>query len=102
MMELVPVRVHEPAGTRVTFSCSYRSNERLNIEFVALKSDKPVRVFSKRDILTDFPAKYSWGANRKWTLVLEKEHRKVACTLKNVRGVVVGQLTASVNTGYLT
>ena len=99
MMELVPLRVHEPVGTRTTFSCSYRSNERLSIEFEALKEYPGVRLVSKREILSDYFSRYSWGANRKWTLVLEAEHRMVVCRLKNSRGGVVGQLTAVLNPG---
>lgn len=99
MMELIPLRVHEPVGTRTTFSCSYRSNERLSIEFEALKEYPGVRLVSKREILSDYFSRYSWGANRKWTLVLEAEHRMVVCRLKNSRGGVVGQLTAVLNPG---
>ena len=99
-MELVPLRVHEPAGTRTEFTCSYRSNERLSIEFAAYKTDTAARrLFTKREVLGDFLSRYSWGASRRWELVLEREHRTVACILKNGQGLVVGQLTASVNTG---
>lgn len=98
-MELVPLRVQEPPGTRITFSCSYRSNERLSIEFAVLKRELPTRVVSRRDLLPDYVTRYSWGATRRWTVVLEQQHRMVACTLSNDRGLVVGQLTAVVNTG---
>ena len=108
MMELVPLRVAAPPGTRTTFSCSYRSNERLSIEFEALnaRDTASLRVFSKRSVMTAAAAaersgrqQYSWGANRRWTLVLEARHRMVACNLRNARGLVVGQLTAVIETG---
>ena len=102
MMELVPLRVYEPPGTRTTFSCSYRSNERLSIEFEALKTLETARVFSKRSVMADYLSRYSWGANRKWTLVLEPDHRMVACNLRNSRGFIVGQLTAVIDTGSAT
>ena len=35
-MELVPIRVHAAAGSRATFTCSYRGHERLAIEFQVL------------------------------------------------------------------
>ena len=106
MMELVPLRVAAPPGTRTTFSCSYRSNERLSIEFEALnaRDTASLRVFSKRSVMPVAAERggrqqYSWGANRRWTLVLEARHRMVACNLRNARGLVVGQLTAVIETG---
>ena len=100
LLELVPLRVHEPAGSRAEFTCRYRSNERLSIEFAAYKTDQAaVRLFSKREVLGDFLSRYSWGATRKWELVLQREHRTVACILRNSQGLVVGQIMATVNTG---
>jgi hypothetical protein len=108
MMELVPLRVYDPPGTRTTLSCSYRSNERLDIEFEALTLRESERILRKRDVTS--PAEttamataadryYSWGANRKWSLVVEADHRMVVCRLKNRLGLMVGQLFSVIESG---
>ena len=104
MMELVPLRVHECPGTRTTFSCSYRSNERLQIEFEALSTLNTAqhnRMFSKREILADLVSRYSWGATRQWTLLVQPHHKLVNCNLRNAKGFLVGQLTAVIETGFV-
>ena len=39
IMALTPLRVHEYEGSRITFTCTYRSSERHTIQFMALTSD---------------------------------------------------------------
>ena len=103
MMELIPLRVVATSGTRTTFTCAYRSNERLTIEFEAISSGKPATTISRRDLLSDYVARYSWGASRKWTVVLQDHHTMVACRVKNGQGFTVGQLHALISKGaFLT
>ena len=78
MMELVPLRVVATPGTRTTFTCAYRSNERLTIELEAI---------------------YSWGVSRKWTIVLQDHHTMVACRVRNGQGVTMGKLHAHISKG---
>jgi hypothetical protein len=99
MMELVPLRVIATPGTRTTFTCAYRSNERLTIEFEAISSGEPTSTMSRRDLLSDYVARYSWGASRKWTVVLQDHHSMVACRVRNGQGVTVGQLHALISKG---
>ena len=106
MMELVPLRVLDPPGSRTTFSCSYRSNERLTIEFEALTllAETEERAISKREVMAEGVAaaaagRYSWGANRKWSRVLAEDDRMVVCRLKNSFGLLVGQLYSVIGSG---
>ena len=101
MMELVPLRVVAAPGTRTTFTCAYRSNERLTIEFEALSTGKgrPPTTMSRRDLLSDYVARYSWGASRKWTIVLQDHHSMVACRVRNDQGMTLGQLHALISKG---
>ena len=99
MMQLVPLRVTYPPETRVTFTCSYRSNERLAIEFQAISESESKFGSTQLGLLSDYVARYSWGAQRKWTIVLKNHHRLVACRVRNHEGTVVGQLHAVVSPG---
>ena len=104
MMELSPLSVHEPAGTCVTFKCSYKSNERLHIEFEALsmvRMNEKRRMMSRREVLEDIMHRYVWGDTRHLTLVIQPEHGLVNCNLRNSQGFIVGQLTAVIHAGQL-
>jgi hypothetical protein len=105
MMELTPLVVYDTPGSRTTLSCSYRSNDRLEIEFEALTLTDTDRMLRKREVtseLTAAAAGYSWGANRKWSLVVSPEHRMVVCRLKNRLGLLVGQLFSVIASGSPT
>ena len=99
IMELLPLRVFPAPGVRTTFTCSYRSNERLTIEFEAISTGHSLPTMSRRDLLSDYVARYSWGASRKWTIVLQKHHTMVACRVRNGQGVTMGQLHALISSG---
>ena len=104
-MELSPEEVCAAPGERVTFTCSARSSERLTIEFLTSALASPVtRAPQPRALAGDSTARYSWGAVRMWTLVLDPEASiaRVTCRVSNVAGVVVGQLHARVYTGDLS
>ena len=109
MMELVPLVVHDPPGARTTLSCSYRSNERLDIEFEALTLTDTERILRKRDTAIEAAVTavevaagagpYSWGANRKWSVLVAEDHRMFVCRLKNRFGILVGQLYSVMASG---
>ena len=97
-MELSPSHVCHVPGTRVTFMCSYRSSERLEIDFETSDTFSPttrVRPQFGRDVT----ARHRWGASRLWTVVLEPDIKMVTCRVTNNLGITVGQLHARVNTG---
>ncbi len=103
MMELTPLVVYDTPGSRTTLSCSYRSNDRLEIEFEALTLTDTDRMLRKREVTSELAAAaagYSWGANRKWSLVVSPDHRMVVCRLKNRLGLLVGQLFSVIASGF--
>ena len=71
-MELSPVTVCAAPGNRITFTCSYISNQRLDIEFSSSSSS-----LVRREIMSDSGARYSWGATRQWTVVVSPDTRQV-------------------------
>ena len=104
MMELTPLNVEDPPGTCVTFKCSYKSNERLHIEFETLSTrhiNENSRLISRREVLEDIMHRYSWGDTRHLTLIIQSQHTLVNCNLRNFRGFIVGQLTAVINPGQV-
>ena len=104
-MELSPEQVCAAPSERITFTCSARSRERLTIEFLTSALSSPVsRQPEPRAIAGDSTARYSWGAVRMWTLVLDPDTSitRVTCRVSNVAGVMVGQLHARVYTGDLS
>ena len=104
-MELSPEQVCAVPGERITFTCSARSRERLTIEFLTSALSSPVsRQPEPQAIAGDSTARYSWGAVRMWTLVLDPDTSitRVTCRVSNVAGVMVGQLHARVYTGDLS
>ena len=101
VMELRPARVclAPGPGTRVTFTCSYRSSQRLDIQFDTSYDYTPrTRVL---DGVRDVTARHNWGATRMWTRELGPDVRMVTCRLTNRAGVTVGQLHARVYSGDL-
>ena len=105
VMELTPARVclAPGPGTRVTFTCSYRSSQRLDIQFDTSHAFTPeTRVLAHElDTVKDVTSRHNWGATRRWTRVLGPDVRMVTCRLTNVAGVTVGQLHARVYSGDL-
>ena len=95
-MELSPVTVCAAPGNRITFTCSYISNQRLDIEFSSSSSS-----LVRREIMSDSGARYSWGATRQWTVVVSPDTRQVTCSLLSSQGATVGQLHANIYTGAL-
>ena len=105
VMELTPARVclAPGPGTRVTFTCSYRSSQWLDIQFDTSHAFTPeTRVLAHElDTVKDVTSRHNWGATRRWTRVLGPDVRMVTCRLTNVAGVTVGQLHARVYSGDL-
>ena len=99
VMELSPAHVCEVPGTHVTFTCSYRSSERLEIEFVTSRVYRPGTARVSQLTGRDITARHSWGAMRKWTVELGSEVRMVTCRVVNLVGLTVGQLHARVKSG---
>ena len=100
-MELSPSHVCHVPGTRVTFMCSYRSSERLEIEFDTSDTFSPMTRVRSQLTGRDVTARHRWGASRMWTVVLEPGIKMVTCRVTNSMGITVGQLHARVNTGDL-
>ena len=98
-MELSPSQVCAAPGARATFYCSYRSPDRLSLEFHTSQSYSPSHT---RAPTRDLARRYTWGATRLWTLVITPEVRMVTCRAMNKFGVTVGQMHARINTGTVT
>ena len=102
--------------TTSTFSCSYRSHRKLSIQMSAVRDDSanyvervtessaatrppsPETSLPLRPV-SDYVARYTWGAMRKWAVELPEGHVAVVCVVTEVDGSEVGWLRLLVDKG---
>lgn len=103
MMELWPERVVAAAGTYITFNCSYRSSEKLTIEFdetvSGVKDPMDFTVTSESERFQSHIHRYPWGSERVWRLRIKPNHIMVNCHVRNSEGIEVGSLSSMIHPG---
>ena len=91
-MELTPRRMRKRVGSRATFRCKYRANEKHNIQFVAFGSGESTRYSGLMHAGQYSGGYYRFGGMRYWTTALKRDHTMVACRIWTLNGILVGQL----------
>ena len=94
MMKLTPERVDVPAGTIVTFTCSYHSSEKMEIVFD--------ETFYGQQNIGHTPGTWlqrihNWGGEGLWRVTIKPQHTMVSCLVRNTGGTVVGTLSSMIH-----
>lgn len=100
MMKLTPERVDAPAGTIITFTCSYHSSEKMQIEFQETFSgvennEQTPQFWNDIGVLQ----RHEWGDERLWTVEIRPQHKMVSCVVRIPDGTVVGTLSSMIHPG---
>lgn len=92
-LEIIPSEVHAPPGTRIQFTCKYRSPEPL--EIVVIERGKPA--FRADD------AYRSWdkGAKKSWFSIVGENPTVIQCMVRKMDEMVVGLISSRVYPGLL-
>lgn len=98
MMKLTPERVDAPAGTIVTFTCSYHSSEKMRIEFDETFSGAE-NIQQTPEFWEDVLQSHKWGDERFWRIEIKPQHKMVSCQVQNRDGTVVGTLSSMIYPG---
>lgn len=107
-MELRPMKTSAPTGQTVQFVCAYESLEKLQIDIEALPAGYATSTTLSVSNVTLEPAvqnvvdRFTLGRWRILSLVIDACHLQVKCRVTNSQGIVMGELTALIQQGFLS
>lgn len=92
-LEIIPSEVHAPPGTRIQFTCKYRSPEPL--EIVVIEYGKPV--FRADDVYH----RWEKGAKKSWFSIVGERQSVIQCMVRKMDETVVGLISSRVYPGLM-
>lgn len=92
-LEIIPSEVRAPPGTRIQFTCKYRSPEPLEIVVI-----EQGRAAFRADDVFD---RWEKGAKKSWFSIVNKNPTVVQCMVRKMDQMVVGLISSRVYPGLM-